>query len=175
MRRNVFRALLPLMALPLMVACPFQQGKDDSEQTNLMLMITPARGDCMISGIRLDLSGNRTDTWGTSHSIYGINSLIAEQGCHWDSSGSGNTTYSNIVEFDNTSKILYKNVTGCTLTGWCTTGYSRVFWTSSGGNTYYCDENYGQATLAAAKSDPVNANTGDLGGGCNGFPWSQFQ
>lgn len=167
MRRNVFRALLPLMALPLMVACPFQQKEDDSN-TLLLWVALPEY---------LEISGKWKSDW-TTDSIQASKPHTGQAAGSWDQSGSGNTTFATIVEFDNVNRVLFKNVTGCTQVGWCTEGYSRVVWTYYKGNLYSCDVNYGKATLSEAKSDagsPVNYANPTAANSCGFWSWTKLK
>lgn len=164
MIRNALRVLFTLMALPLFVACPFTFEEDDSEQEMLTMLAFP---------IPLEINGHWDEGYAT-HDIQASKTLAAGGSGYWNSSGTGNTTYARVVAFDNEAQVLYKYVTGCTEASWCTVGYSRVFWTYSEGNLYYCDENFGKPTLQEAIEDPIDANPANLTAGCGPFPWSKL-
>lgn len=174
MRRNVFRALLPLMALPLMVACPFQQEEDNSEQANMLLMLTAMPE-------QMELNGTWSDGFST-HSILASRTISGGTSGFWNSGGNG-----TVLEFSNSTRTAYVK-TG--IPGWCTGQgaaypncpcfsagecYNRNVWTKSGGDFYYCQIVYNKSTLDAAKADATTADPSNpSANGCGGFAWSKM-
>lgn len=165
MRRNVFRALLPLMALPLMVACPFQQKEDDTEKDILTLLALPEQ---------MEINGNWHDGFGT-HNIQASKTITGEVSGYWNWGGSG-----TVLDFSNATRTAYVR-TG--VPSWCTNSgacecfdagvcHNRNVWTKSGGTVYFCQIVYNKPTLDEARSDPAAADATDLASGCNGFAWS---
>lgn len=184
-KRNVFGALLPLMALPLLVACPFQLQKeeDDSEKdAALALLVLPEP---------LAINGAWSTTFGENHDIQASKSIAGGTTGYWNSSAPWDATTATVVEFSNEEREVY------TRTGrpsWCTgqgTGmnqclcynagvcYNRTVWTFYNGRFYYCQITFNRPTLEEAKTatpssysavDPT-AN-GSCGGGSS--PWSRL-
>lgn len=163
------RASFALVAsLAVFSSCEYG-GKDEEKKQDLATLLWVA-----LAPEGLALNGGWADPY-AAHDIQASKTAAGGASGHWNQSGSGNTTYATVVEFDNGSRVLYKDVTGCTVTGWCTTGYSRVVWAYSGGNLYVCDVNYGKATLAEAKADPTTVDSTSPGtGGCGSYTWTQM-
>lgn len=162
-------ASLALVAnVAILSACEYGGKEDEQKHDNATLLSVAL----MTEG--LALNGSWADTY-AAHDIEASKTMAGGASGTWNQSGSGNTTHATVAEFDNGGRVLYKNVTGCTVSGWCTTGYSRVVWTYSGGSLYICDVNYGKATLADAKADPATVDsTSPATAGCGSFAWTRL-
>ena len=180
MRRNVVRALLPLMALPLMVACPFQQEKDDTEKDILTLLALPEQ---------MEINGNWKDgfNW-AQHTIGVAKTLDGEVSGNWidDSSANlgGSRVVGVVVEFSNQIRTAYVR-TG--VPSWCGSSgdcecydaqvcFNRNVWTISNGKVYYCQIVYNKPTLNEAKADPTTADASSpSSGGCGFGSWTELK
>jgi hypothetical protein len=178
-KRNVFRALLPLMALPLLVACPFpwQMENDDSEkEANLALLFLP---------VPLAINGAWEDQFTIKYDIQASKSIAGGTTGYWKD----DYTDAAVVEFSNADREVY------TRTGkpsWCTgqgTGmnqclcynagvcYNRTVWTFYNGRFYYCQITSNRPTLEEAKTatpSPYNATNPAANNSCNIFTWSRL-
>lgn len=192
MRRNVFRALLPLMALPLMVACPFQQEEDDTEKDILTLLALPEQME--INGNwKEGLTSDPPGYW-AKHNIGASKSLFGEVSGYWieDSSENefGGVVNGVVVDFSNSKRVsylqtpvpdwcakqgdTYPNCT-CFDAGVC---YQRRLWTRFNGSFYYCDTVFNKTTLAEAKSDPgspVNYANPTAAKSCGFASWTELK
>lgn len=185
MRRNVFRALLPLMALPLMVACPFQQEKDDTEKDTLTLLALPEQ---------MEINGNWIErfadgSYGGEHSVQASNSILNGMTGYWNVSAPWSSTTGSVVEFSNSRRVSYLQTP---VPDWCSgqgdtypnctcfdagVCYQRRLWTRFNGSFYYCDTVFNKTTLAEAKSDPgnpVSYNDPTASASCGDFTWTHL-
>lgn len=186
MRRNVFRALLPLMALPLMVACPFQQKEDDTEKDILTLLALPEQME--INGNWKDGLTSYPPGYWAKHNIGASKSLFGEVSGYWieDSSENefGGVVNGVVVDFSHQSKTAYTRTgvpSWCLNAGDCecyTAGacYNRNVWTTSAGKLYYCQIVYNKPTLAEAKADATTADASSPAtGGCGFGSWTELK
>lgn len=182
MKRNVFRALPLLMALPLMVACPFPLKEDDSDDDILTLLFWPDQ--------QMEINGNWISNYGENLRIQATKTIAGGVLGYWYTKVSSYESSGIVVDFSNSTRTAYVR-TG--VPSWCTgqgTGlnectcynagvcYNRNVWTKSQGKYYYCQDAYNKPSLDEVRSAPDNADESNPGsGGCGSspsFPWTEL-
>lgn len=140
-----------LLSLPMM-ACGDKEGDDSATDDSA----TDDSADDTATG--LAIVGAYTDSWGGTHDITDATWIMGSASFH-------------IAQYDNAEMwVVAQNDAA---NEYNPSLWSRMDWTWSGADLYFCQSAFDAADEAAALA-ATPADASDLAAGCGGFGWSQL-